>query len=112
MPVKYEHVVFCAPSPFQVNLYKLLTQSPEVRHAIRESGKNPLVAIGMFQKLCAHPDLLDFSNVPNSKEILPDAYDPSDRRRELLAEYSGKLLVLERYIFCWIPLLRHPYAHT
>lgn len=96
VPIKYEHVVFCAPSPFQINLYKLLTQSPEVRGAIRESGKNPLVAIGMFQKLCAHPDLLNFSNVPNFKQILPEGYDPQDRRRALSCELSGKMLVLER----------------
>ena len=96
MPVKYEHVVFCAPSPFQISLYQLVTKSPEVRGAIKESGKNPLVAIGMFQKLCAHPDLLDLSNIPNLKESLPEGYDPFDRRRELMPEFSGKLLVLER----------------
>lgn len=96
VPVKHEHVVFCSPSPLQIDLYKLLTQSPEVRGAIRESGKNPLVAIGMFQKLCAHPDLIDLSNIPNVKDILPEGYDPTDRRRELVAEFSGKMLVLER----------------
>jgi len=79
-----------------VALYKLVTQSPEVRHAIKESGKNPLVAIGMFQKLCAHPDLLDLSNIPNFKEHLPDGYDPFDKRREFVPEFSGKFLVLER----------------
>lgn len=98
MPVKYEHVVFCQASPFQVELYKLLTQSKEVRSAIRESGGNPLVAIGMFQKLCAHPDLLDLSNVPNASSIMPAGYDPSDRRREFVPEFSGKFLVLERFL--------------
>ena len=67
-----------------------------MRGAIKESGKNPLVAIGMFQKLCAHPDLLDLSNIPNVKDTMPDGYDPSDRRREFSPEFSGKMLVLER----------------
>jgi superfamily II DNA/RNA helicase len=52
----------------------------------------------MFQKLCAHPDLLDLSNVPNTSDIMPDGYDPTDRRREFVPEFSGKFLVLERFL--------------
>ena len=98
VPVKYEHVVFCTLSPFQVALYNKMITSPETRALISASGGNPLVAIGMFQKLCNHPDLLDLTNIPDAKEIFPDGYDPNKKRRELVPAFSGKMLVLERCV--------------
>ena len=75
-----------------------MLKSPEIRSTISESGANPLVAIGMFQKLCNHPDLLDLSKFvgEGGESIFPEGFDPNDKRRELVPEYSGKMLVLER----------------
>jgi DNA repair and recombination protein RAD54 and RAD54-like protein len=68
--------VFCALSPFQLDLYRLLVESPEVRACIRASGTNPLVAINLFQKLCNHPDLLDLTSteIPGIDKILPQGF--------------------------------------
>ena len=96
MPVKYEHVVFCALSPFQVALYERLVKSPEVRATISASSANPLVVIGMFQKLVNHLDLLDVSGMPGIEDVMPDGYHPGDKRRDLSLAFSGKMLVLER----------------
>jgi DNA repair and recombination RAD54-like protein len=70
--------VFCALSPFQLELYRLLVESPEVRGCIRASGTNPLVAINLFQKLCNHPDLLDLTStdIPGINKIFPEGYFP------------------------------------
>lgn len=103
VPVKYEHVVFCSLSPFQIALYQKMITSDEARACISESGANPLVAIGMFQKLCNHPDLLDLSRMPRDTDSLfPDGYDPNNRRASnFVPAYSGKMLVLERCVGPW-----------
>ena len=98
VPVKYEHVVFCALSPFQVALYNLLIKSPEVRASLSDGGANPLVAIGIFQKVCNHPDLLDLSRLPGASALVPDGYDPNEKRRDFVPAFSGKMLVLERCV--------------
>lgn len=98
VPVKYEHVVFCTLSPFQIALYNKMITSPETRALISASGGNPLVAIGMFQKLCNHPDLLDLTNISDAKDIFPDGYDPNKKRRDIVPAFSGKMLVLERFV--------------
>ena len=36
VPVKYEHVVFCRLSEFQLSLYELFMISPEIHHLLRE----------------------------------------------------------------------------
>ena len=75
-----KHVVFCVLSPFQVALYERLVKSSEVRATISASRANPLVAIGMIQKLVNHPDLLDVSGMPGIEDVLPDGYHPGEKR--------------------------------
>ena len=99
MPVKYEHVVFCSLSPFQLALYRLFVSSPEIKALIKGKGSNPLVAIGMLQKLCNHPDLVDLAkNLPGSEQLFPEGYTQHGRKREVWPAVSGKMLVLERYV--------------
>ena len=42
MPVKYEHVVFCRLSEFQLSLYELFMTSPEIKRLLRGIGSQPL----------------------------------------------------------------------
>ena len=97
VPVKYEHVVFCSLSPFQLALYRLFVSSPEIKLLIKGKGSNPLVAIGMLQKLCNHPDLVNLErDLPGSAELFPEGYSQYGRKREVWPALSGKMLVLER----------------
>lgn len=98
VPVKHEHVVFCRMSPFQLALYRLFIKSPEIKKLLRGTGSQPLKAIGMLKKLCNHPDLLNLSeDLEGSEEFFPEGYSPNDRRN-VHPEYSGKMLVLERFL--------------
>lgn len=114
VPVKYEHVVFCALSPFQTALYRLFISSPEIQKLLRGKGSQPLKAIGLLKKLCNHPDLLDLpGDLPGSEEILPPGYvggsaAETTRASRALGGRSGpagvdctlggKFMVLERYV--------------
>ena len=103
LPVKYEHVVFCHLSPFQLSIYKHFVSSPEVQKLLRGVGSQPLKAIGILKKLCNHPDLLDLpDDLPGSENFFPDDYVPKDNRgrgdRESKVHYSGKLAVLDRML--------------
>jgi len=60
VPVKYEQVVFCKLSDFQLSLYKLFISSPEIQALLRGVDSQPLKAINILKKLCNHPELLDF----------------------------------------------------
>ena len=97
VPVKHEHVVFCALSPFQIALYRYFVQSPEIKKLIKGQGSNPLVAIGMLQKLCNHPDLVNLEkDLPGSEKLFPEGYTQHGRKREVWPALSGKMMVLER----------------
>ena len=103
LPVKYEHVVFCHLSPFQLSIYKHFVSSPGVQKLLRGVGSQPLKAIGILKKLCNHPDLLDLpDDLPGSENFFPDDYVPKDNRgrgdRESKVHYSGKLAVLDRML--------------
>ncbi|KAI9787640.1 MAG: DNA-dependent ATPase protein rad54 [Geoglossum umbratile] len=102
LPVKYEHVVFCNPAPFQLDLYKYFIQSPDIKKLLRGKGSQPLKAIGMLKKLCNHPDLLDLpGDLPGCEQFFPDDYVPKDTRgrdREVKCWYSGKMMVLDRML--------------
>lgn len=65
---------------------------------IRGKGSNPLVAIGMLQKLCNHPDLVRLEqDLPGSEKLFPEGYTQNGgRNREVWPALSGKMLVLER----------------
>ncbi|CAO1618312.1 unnamed protein product [Parajaminaea phylloscopi] len=98
LPHKYEHVVFCKMAPFQLDLYRLFIRSPEIKKLLRGTGSQPLKAINILKKLCNHPDLLNLDeDLPGSRELWPEAYNPRDRR-EVHTEYSGKMMVLERFL--------------
>ncbi|KAK5957590.1 DNA-dependent ATPase protein rad54 [Knufia fluminis] len=102
LPVKYEHVVFCNLSPFQMALYNHFIQSPDIKSLLRGKGSQPLKAIGILKKLCNHPDLLDLStDLPKSEDCWPDDYVPKEARgrdRDVNPFYSGKFMVLERML--------------
>lgn len=98
LPHKYEHVVFCKMAPFQLDLYRLFIRSPEIKKLLRGTGSQPLKAINILKKLCNHPDLLNLDDdLPGSRELWPEAYNPRDRR-VVHTEYSGKMMVLERFL--------------
>ncbi|KAL4985475.1 vacuolar protein 14 C-terminal Fig4p binding-domain-containing protein [Aspergillus falconensis] len=102
LPVKYEHVVFCNLSKFQLDLYKHFIDSPEIRSLLRGKGSQPLKAIGILKKLCNHPDLLNLStDLPGCEHAFPDDYVPVEARgrdRDVRAWYSGKMMVLDRML--------------
>lgn len=98
LPVKYEHVVFCRLSPFQLALYDLFINSPSIKRLLRGTGSQPLKAIGILKKLCNHPDLLDLpDDLEGSEELFPEGYKPGDRRNVQVG-LSGKFAVLERFL--------------
>jgi DNA repair and recombination protein RAD54 and RAD54-like protein len=102
LPVKYEHVVFCNLSKFQVDIYKHFLQSPDIKSLLRGKGSQPLKAIGLLKKLCNHPDLLNFSSdLPGAEQFFPDDYVPLESRgrdRDVRSWYSGKMMVLDRML--------------
>ncbi|SCV74367.1 BQ2448_6799 [Microbotryum intermedium] len=102
LPVKYEHVVFCALSPFQLALYQRFMHAPETKKLLRGQGSQPLKAITILRKLCNHPDLLDFDeDMPNVEDLFPPEYDPRETRSRykiLHTELSGKLAVVDRFL--------------
>ncbi|RKF76930.1 DNA repair protein rhp54 [Golovinomyces cichoracearum] len=102
LPVKYEHVVFCRLSPFQLNLYNLFITSPQIQALLRGKGSQPLKAIGMLKKLCNHPDLLKLpEDLPGSENLWPEDYVPKEARgrdRDVRPHYSGKMQVLDRML--------------
>ncbi|KAL4808273.1 vacuolar protein 14 C-terminal Fig4p binding-domain-containing protein [Aspergillus unguis] len=102
LPVKYEHVVFCNLSHFQLGLYKHFIDSPEIKSLLRGKGSQPLKAIGLLKKLCNHPDLLDLStDLPGCEHTFPEDYVPVEARgrdRDIRPWYSGKMMVLDRML--------------
>jgi DNA repair and recombination RAD54-like protein len=108
--VKYEHVVFCRLSDFQLSLYRLFITSPEIKALLRGTESQPLKAINILKKLCNHPDLLDLpGDLKGSENLLPPDYAGtrggggrgggrgSDRNPAVRSEWGGKFIVLERH---------------
>ncbi|KAK2734802.1 DNA-dependent ATPase protein rad54 [Myotisia sp. PD_48] len=102
LPVKYEHVVFCNLSPFQLDLYNHFIQSPDIKSLLKGKGSQPLKAIGILKKLCNHPDLLKLAeDLPGSEQYFPEDYAPPENRgrnRDVNSWYSGKMVVLDRML--------------
>ncbi|ODV89174.1 hypothetical protein CANCADRAFT_27244 [Tortispora caseinolytica NRRL Y-17796] len=105
LPVKYEHVVFCNLSPFQLALYKHFLESPAIKRLLKGKEAQPLKLIGQLRKLCNHPDLLKLpKDVPGSEELIEKfEYIPPDLRgyrdNAPLSIFSGKFQVLERMLY-------------
>jgi DNA repair and recombination protein RAD54 and RAD54-like protein len=105
VPVKYEHVVFCGISEFQLALYRLFISSPEIKALLRGTDSQPLKAINILKKLCNHPELLNLPNdLHGSKDLIPEGFagpgsttKERGRQHTVRCEWSGKFLVLERY---------------
>ncbi|POG80389.1 putative dna repair and recombination protein rad54 protein [Rhizophagus irregularis DAOM 181602=DAOM 197198] len=99
LPIKYEHVVFCRLSEFQLSLYELFMTSPEIQHLLRGIGSQPLKAITILKKLCNHPDLLDLpKDLKRSEKCFPQGYSIKEKARIVRPEFSGKMLVLDRML--------------
>ena len=106
MPVKYEHVVFCGLSEFQLALYRLFITSPEIKALLRGTNSQPLKAINILKKLCNHPELLDLpGDLYGSEKLLPEGYGGAgqsarekERSRGVRCDWGGKFVVLERFV--------------
>ncbi|CAG8436241.1 8031_t:CDS:10 [Ambispora gerdemannii] len=99
VPVKYEHVVFCRLSKFQLSLYNLFLTSPAIQRLLRGVGSQPLKAITILKKLCNHPDLLDLpDDLCGSEDCFPPDYSLKEKSRYVRPEFSGKMQVLDRML--------------
>jgi len=106
VPVKYEQVVFCGLSEFQLALYRLFISSPEIRALLRGKESQPLKAINVLKKLCNHPELLDLpKDLQGSEHLIPEGFSGAGatgrdkgKNHTVRCDWGGKFLVLERYI--------------
>ncbi|KAG0707655.1 DNA repair protein, SNF2 family [Suillus ampliporus] len=106
LPVKYEHVVFCGLSDFQLALYRLFISSPDIKALLRGTESQPLKAINILKKLCNHPELLNLpSDLHGSEQLLPEGYGGAGatgrdkgRNQTVRCDWGGKFLVLERFL--------------
>jgi len=108
VPVKYEQVVFCGLSDFQLSLYRLFISSPEIKRLLRGQESQPLKAINILKKLCNHPELLNLpDDLKGSEELIPEGYKgagaangrDSGRNVPVRCEWGGKFVVLERLVY-------------
>ncbi len=104
VPVKYEQVVFCGLSNFQLSLYRLFISSPEIKRLLRGQDSQPLKAINILKKLCNHPELLNLpEDLKGSEELIPEGFRGAGangrgvgRNTAVRCDWSGKFVVLER----------------
>ena len=111
--MKYEQVVFCGLSDFQIALYRLFISSPEIKALLRGAQSQPLKAINILKKLCNHPELLDLpKDLHGSEKLIPEGFvgagssanSRSGRNQTVHCQWSGKFIVLERYVGSASPL--------
>ncbi|KZP19539.1 hypothetical protein FIBSPDRAFT_790728, partial [Athelia psychrophila] len=106
LPVKYEQVVFCGLSEFQLALYRLFIASPEIKALLRGKESQPLKAINVLKKLCNHPELLDLpKDLQGSEHLIPEGFvgagqsgNSKNRHQTVRCDWGGKFLVLERFL--------------
>jgi DNA repair and recombination RAD54-like protein len=106
VPVKYEQVVFCGLSEFQLALYRLFISSPEIKALLRGKESQPLKAINVLKKLCNHPELLDLpKDLQGSEHLIPEGFGGAGatgrdkgKNQTVRCDWGGKFLVLERYV--------------
>lgn len=110
VPVKYEQVVFCGLSEFQLALYRLFVSSPEIKALLRGADSQPLKAINILKKLCNHPELLNLpDDLRGSEHLIPEGFvgasqnlnkstgrDRGGRDADVRCDWGGKFVVLER----------------
>ncbi len=102
VPVKYEQVVFCGLSDFQLSLYRLFISSPEIKALLRGAESQPLKAINILKKLCNHPELLNLpEDLRGSDKLIPEGFvgpnsSKNGRNDTVRCDWGGKFLVLER----------------
>ena len=107
VPVKYEQVVFCGLSEFQLSLYRLFIVSPEIKALLRGTTSQPLKAINILKKLCNHPELLDLpDDLKGCDHLIPEGFSSTAARsrgksgnQTVRCDWGGKFLVLERWAF-------------
>ncbi|KAF8238582.1 hypothetical protein L208DRAFT_245124 [Tricholoma matsutake] len=106
LPVKYEQVVFCGLSDFQLSLYRLFIASPEIKALLRGAQSQPLKAINILKKLCNHPELLKLpEDLKGCEHLIPEGFagagatsKEKGRHQTVRCDWSGKFLVLERFL--------------
>ncbi|KIK08279.1 hypothetical protein K443DRAFT_128642 [Laccaria amethystina LaAM-08-1] len=106
LPVKYEQVVFCGLSEFQLSLYRLFIVSPEIKALLRGTTSQPLKAINILKKLCNHPELLDLpDDLKGCDHLIPEGFSSTGARsrgksgnQTVRCDWGGKFLVLERFL--------------
>ncbi|KAJ3515097.1 hypothetical protein NLJ89_g1970 [Agrocybe chaxingu] len=105
LPVKYEQVVFCGLSDFQLALYRLFITSPEIQRLLRGQDSQPLKAINILKKLCNHPELLDLpGDLTGCDQLIPEGFQGpkgnggKGRNQTVRCDWGGKFLVLERFL--------------
>ncbi|KAJ3907418.1 DNA repair protein, SNF2 family [Lentinula edodes] len=108
LPVKYEQVVFCGLSEFQLSLYRLFISSPEIKALLRGTESQPLKAINILKKLCNHPELLNLpDDLKGSDHLIPEGFcgagqtaakSRGKNSQNVRCDWSGKFLVLERFL--------------
>jgi DNA repair and recombination RAD54-like protein len=104
VPVKYEQVVFCGLSEFQLSLYRLFISSPEIKALLRGAQSQPLKAINILKKLCNHPELLNLpGDLHGSEKLIPEGFSgvggtgrEKGKNQSVRCDWGGKFLVLER----------------
>ncbi|KAF6764069.1 SNF2 family domain-containing protein [Ephemerocybe angulata] len=108
LPVKYEQVVFCNLSEFQLQLYRLFIVAPEIKALLRGKESQPLKAINVLKKLCNHPELLNLpDDLKGCDNLIPEGFcgpnqqaqGRGNRNNDVHTEWSGKFVVLERLVF-------------
>ncbi|KAG6868238.1 hypothetical protein C0993_005938 [Termitomyces sp. T159_Od127] len=98
LPVKYEHVVFCGLSDFQLALYRLFISSPEIKALLRGADSQPLKAINILKKLCNHPELLNLpEDLRGSERLIPEGFAGAGaasrgRSQAVRCDWSGKFV--------------------
>lgn len=107
--MKYEQVIFCGLSDFQLSLYRLFISSPEIKALLRGADSQPLKAINILKKLCNHPELLDLpKDLQGCEKLIPEGFCgagennngvKSKRGHEgVRCDWGGKFVVLERCV--------------
>ena len=106
VPVKYEQVVFCGLSDFQLALYRHFITSPEIKALLRGQDSQPLKAINILKKLCNHPELLNLpDDLRGSEALIPEDFTGAGanakdkgRNQVVRCDWGGKFVVLDRFV--------------